>query len=179
MSITKLYKFKDISEVMHFLNGGVTGGSVNKAQGGGSLANIGAGFNGLVGLTLKFKQPSVSTVTFVASSGVGGSAHSPSTNPDPNTLLLLDVKLQVEAVLAGVSVSANSDGRIRIVEKTPASGVTIDKTGTANAILGFDSANDEVGKVYAAPGTVTPAVAPAWVWAYAGNDNMHTVWVIE
>ena len=52
----KIYKFRDISEVQIFLNGGIIGTDVSK------------GIVGLVGTTLAFSSPSAS-VTFAAGSG--------------------------------------------------------------------------------------------------------------
>jgi hypothetical protein len=177
MAVNKLYKFRRIDDVVPFLNGAVVGGSVNRAQGGGTPANLGAGINGLVGKTLKFTKPAVVTVTFVVSSSAGGSADPPGTNPDPYTLLFKDIKKQVEAAIATVKVLLDSEQKIVFVEATPSGGVTLDKTGTANTLLGFDNNEDVVGKVYTPASVVN--VPPCWTWAYSGNDNMHNVYTWE
>lgn len=177
MPVNKLYKFRRIDDVLPFLNGAVVGGSVNRAQGGGTQANLGAGINGLVGKTLKFTLPGVATVTFVKSDTPGGSADPPGTNPDPYTLLYKDIKKQIEAALATVVVLLDADQRLVIMEVTPSGGVTIDKTGTANSLLGFDDVEDAVGKVYKP--AVVSAAPPCWTWAYSGNDNMHNVYTWE
>jgi hypothetical protein len=173
MAVTKIYKFKDIVEAQHFLNGGLLGARVVPMSGsapaglGGSPNNLGLGIAGLVGKTLIFVSPGTPTVTFTASAAAG--------NPDPNTLMLSDLKTQIEAANAAVKVLA-IDGRLALIEVTPTGGVAINKTGTANALLGFDSAVNTVGKVYAPPPSATP---PAWTWAYTTNDNGHTIYTLE
>lgn len=173
MAVNRIYKFRRIDDVMAFVNGGVTGGSVNRAQGGGTPANLGAGINGLVGLTLKFKSPVVATVTFTTAA----SAVFPGTNPDPYTLLYKDIKAQVEAAVPSVLVLLDADQRLLLIEKTPSSGVVVDKAGTSNTRLGFDDDMDTTGRLY------TPAIvsstAPCWTWSYSDNSNMHNVFTWE
>jgi hypothetical protein len=175
MAKNLVYKFKLITDVADFLNGAVVGGQVAITGGTGSATGVGVGISGLVGTTLIFVQPAVGTVTFAASSGAGGSAASPNTNPDPNTLLFMDIKAQIEAVMTGVTVKLDGEGRMVIVEKTSTNGVTINKTGTSNRLLGFDSAQNSVGKIYAPPPSATP---PCWTWAYTGNENSHIIYVL-
>lgn len=180
MAINKLYKFRRIEEVQTFLNGGIVGGSINKAQGGGTPANLGAGINGLVGKTLIFSSPSAATITFVTADGAGGSAQpGVGTNPDKYTLLFKDLKLQIEAGLATVKVTLSPDQQLVITEATPANGVAVTAAGTANQALGFDSENATVGKFYKPAAAASPPVAPYWVWSYSGNDNMHNVFTFE
>lgn len=173
MAVNRIYKFRRIDDVSAFLNGGVVGGSVNRAQGGGTPANIGAGINGLVGKTLKLSSPSAKTITFTTAS----SATPPGTNPDPYTLLFKDIKAQVEAVATDVVVLLDAEQRLLLLEKAPSQGVTVDKSGTANTLLGFDDDLDTVGKLYT-PASVDTTV-PCWTWANTGNDNMHTIFTWE
>lgn len=171
MAINKVRKFRTIDEVQSFLNGAVSSGNtVNQVQGGPS--NHGPGITGLVGLTITFSAPGpTGTVTFVASSG---------SNPDPNTLLFKDIKAQIEAAIPTLKVNTY-DGYLSIIEATPASGVTVAKTGTANTLLGFDTANATVGKYYLPIGAAgTPPVAPYWVWVNSlGGDNMMSIFTVE
>jgi hypothetical protein len=173
MATNRLYKFRRLDDVTNFLNGCVIGGNINKAQGGGTPASLGAGINGLVGTTLIFTSPSAVTVTFARSDGAGGSAASPGTNPDPYTLLFKDIKKQIEAAATGVLVILDAEQNILIIEKTPASGVAVDKTGTANTLLGFDTATATVGHLYT-PGTIS-STPPCWTWIDADNSNMWMV----
>jgi hypothetical protein len=124
MAINKLRKFRTIDEVQNFLNGGIQGSVLKSAQGGGTPANIGAGVNGLVGTTLTFSLPTAASVTFVRADGAGGSAAPPGTNPDPYTLLLKDIKAQIEANIAGTLVNM-FDGALIIREATPSGGVVL------------------------------------------------------
>lgn len=180
MAKNRMRKFTQVFEVETFLNGGLIAGPVPMAQDGGSQAGGQAqGYDGLVGKTLKFSSPGAATVTFVASSGAGGSADpalpANTGNPNPQVLLFKDIKLQVEAAVPAIKV-LNMNGKLVFIEATPTSGVTIDHTGTATALVGFDGAHDTVGKVYAPPPSATP---PCWTWAYSGNDNMHAIFTLE
>jgi hypothetical protein len=169
MAINKLRKFRTIDEVQTFLNGGVWSGS-RVAQVQGPPSNQAPGITGLVGKTLIFDAPGpAGTVTFVASSG---------SNPDPSTLLLSDIKAQIQAAIPTLSVTM-FDGYLVVQEATPAFGVTVDRTGTANTLLGYGTANNTVGKFYKPAAAATPPVAPYWVWAYSGNDNMHNIYTFE
>jgi hypothetical protein len=185
MPANRVRKFLRLDDLQFFLNGAIVGGTFNKSQGGGSPAPLGIGLNGLVGLTLVFTSPVSATVTFgltnITYGGHYGSADPastpPGTNPDPYTLIFKDLKMQIEAAVTGVVVLTDADQHIVIVESTPASGVALSHTGTANAILGFSTTVDETGLVYK-PASVSPA-PPCWVWAYSGNDNMHNVYTWE
>jgi hypothetical protein len=169
--INRVRKFRTIDEVQSFLNGAVSSGNtVNQVQ--GSPSNHGPGITGLVGLTLIFAGPGpTGTVTFVASSG---------SNPDPNTLLFKDIKTQIEAAIATLKVTLY-DGYLTIIEATPANGVTVSSAGTANTLLGFDTANNTVGKYYLPLGAqAAPATPPYWVWVNSlGGDNMMSVFTVE
>jgi hypothetical protein len=278
MAVNKIQKFRTIEEVMTFLNGGVVGGVVNKSP--GPPSNNAPGVGGLVGATLTFTSPSQVTVTFAVSSG---------SNPDPYTLLLSDIKAQIQAADPALLVTQNQDGRIVITEVTPTDGVaiaassgggyatvvgTVDlrtlhygaggsldgktlkvthnggatltttfaapanqgavvsqinantvaggitasingsnqlvlqssdvgagasitvavstapvilgisqgtttgaSANTANSLLGFDTANPTVGKVYSP--AVVSSTPPCWTWTYSGNDNMHACYTWE
>lgn len=148
---TRIYKFKDIAEMQHFLNGGVIGGPCRAAIGD------------IVGKTLII---GATTVTFVAAgSGVDG---------DQRALRFKDIRAQIQSAVATVDVLL-LDGRIGIVLKTPAS-LTIDKDGTSNPLLGFNSAADTVTKLYADPASGT---TPRWSVAYNSQDNSHVVLTTE
>lgn len=148
----RVYKFKDIVETEHFLNGGVFGGRAY------AVANI-------VGKTLII---GATTVTFEAvGSGVDG---------DQSALRFKDIKAQIEAAVATVDVLLMNE-KLAIIEKTPTNGVTVDKDGTANELLGFDKVADTVGKVFAAP--TDAFAAPCWTFAYAALDNSHIVYTWE
>lgn len=150
----RIYKFKDIVEMQHFLNGGVVGGQANYVS-------------GIVGKTLKLTLPSAKTVTFTA---VGGGV-----NGDQTALWFKDIKTQIETAANDVKVSL-IDGKIAIIEATLSGGVKVDKTGTATANFGFSTQNDTAGKVYNSPPSTT---VPAWTFAYSGNDNSHIVFTLE
>lgn len=175
----RVYKFTDIFQVQTFLNGGIIAGALKGAQNGGSPAGIGSGIYGLVGATLKFTSPSAVTVTFVASDGAGGSADPAlpvdQRNPNPQVLTFKDIKAQIEAAIATVRVTSY-EGRLVLTEVTPTSGVALDNTGTANALLGLDNAGSTTGKVYAPPPSATP---PCWTWAYSDGSNSHVVYTLE
>jgi hypothetical protein len=170
MASNRVRKFRTLDEVQTFLNGGIwSGNTVNQVQ--GSPSNHGPGITGLVGLTLIFVGPGpTGTVTFVASSG---------SNPDPNTLLFKDIKAQIEAVMMTCKVTTY-EGFLTIMEATPALGVTVSHTGTANTLLGFDTANNTVGKYYLPAAAASPPVPPYWVWVNSlGGDNMMSVFTVE
>lgn len=133
MAVFKLRKFQGTAEMEHTLNGGLIGGA----------ASLGGVF-GLTGKTLIFNSPSSTTVTFTA--GV-----------DPNKHTFAEVKGQIETALATVRVlPVGPNGQVAIIEVTPSGGVDIDKTGTANTLLGFSADVDTVGAVYAYDPTPTP-----------------------
>lgn len=163
----KLWKFRELDEITFFLNGAVLGADLSGngqaiASGGGGTRDIAS----LAGKTFKTKAPGpVGTVTFVAGTDPGG------------RLLPKEIKSQIEAAIATIKVYFLS-GRIVIQEATPSAGTVIDKTGTANTILGFDTAADSPGKVYGSP-YVSPPVVPYFGWSYSVNDNMHVVYTFE
>lgn len=152
MAINKIYKFANYDEIQDFLNGGVFGGVV--VQDGSK-----AGVRGLTGKTFIVQS---TPVTFVATTSLPG---------DPDLFLFKDIKAQIEAAVATVTVKSIRN-RIVIIEKTPTSGVTVTKTGTANALLGFDSSVDTAGKVYNEPSS---ASTPKWVWFENTGENSYVV----
>lgn len=175
----RVYKFTDIFELQTFLNGGLLAGAIAGAQNGGSPAGIGTGLAGLVGATLKFTSPSAVTVTFVASSGAGGSADPglplAQRNPNPQVLTFKDIKSQIEAAIPAVSVQTFK-GRLLFIEATPASGIALDNTGTANPIFGLDQDGTTTRLFYAPP----PATdAPCWTWACTDNSGSHVIYTLE
>jgi hypothetical protein len=64
------------------------------------------------------------------------------------------IKKEIEDTVAGVTASFR-DGRLALEH---ASGVTVDKDGTANAIFGFGKSADNVGTVYNFPSGAAPRV---------------------
>jgi hypothetical protein len=160
MSINRIRKFQTIDRLQTFLNGGVEGSKIQGAY--GSPGNNAPGVMSLVGLTFITSAPGpAGTCTFGVSSG---------SNPDPYVLLFSDIASQIKTAISGLSVTM-LDGALVIQETTPANGVTISKTGTANSLLGFDIGNDTVGKFYLPIGAASPPVAPYWVWLDTGGDN--------
>lgn len=167
MANWKVNKFRELDELNMFLNGAAMGSDVSYfaqtiAQGGGGQRDVPS----LVGKTFKTKAPGpAGTCTFVAGASPDGK------------LLPKEIKTQIEAAIANLKVTF-FQGRMVVMESTPTNGVTIDKTGTANSILGFDVVADSVGKVYGSP-YVSPPVAPYLGMAYSVNDNMHVVYTFE
>lgn len=148
MAAFKTRKFQELEEVDLFLNGGLIGGA--------DLIGL-----YLVGLTFKFVKPSAATVTFTASTDPN--------NPDPSRLSFKDIKEQIEAAIATVSVRQRSR-HIVLIEKVPTDGVTVGRTGTANNLIGFDTAVDTVGTKFGPIGASAPSLQ-----AYSANDNAHVV----
>ena len=132
-------KFREVEEVDLFLNGGLIGGTEIVGGADGLY-----GVNGLVGKTLIFIKPSAATVTFVAGA-------------DPYRLTYKEIKAQIEAAIAAVSVRQYMK-KLVVVEATPTNGVTIDKTGTGNTLLGFDKNNDTVGTKFGPISTTAPCL---------------------
>lgn len=157
-------KFREIAEVNLFLNGGIRGGvpidgfAQNIASGNGArMAPV------LVGLTLVFTTPA-KTVTFVAGADPAGR---------------LTAKEIIAQIVSGGQLAATLfDGMLAIVQGTPTTGVVLSNTGTANALLGFDTAVVTSGKVYGTPYGNAPT-APYLGMAYSSNDNMHVLMTFE
>lgn len=160
MARIRTRKFREVEEVDIFLAGGLIAGADII---GGVEGNY--GINGLIGLTLKFKQPSVTTVTFVLSTDPN--------NPNPARLTYKDIKAQVEVAVTGVSAQQLMR-KLVLVEGTPANGITIDKTGTANRLLGFDTHTDTVGTLYGPISVTAPCLQ-----AYTYENDCHMVMTYE
>lgn len=161
MSILKTRKFLEVGELDIFLNGGVVGGADLVGGAGGNY-----GTYALVGKTLKFAQPSATTVTFVASTDPN--------NPDPNRLTFKDIKAQIEAAIAAVSVQ-QFNKRLVLIQVTPsAAGVTVDHTGTGTKQLGFDPNHDTVGIKYGPISTTAPCLQ-----AYMYDSGTHMIITYE
>jgi hypothetical protein len=115
------------------------------------------------GLTLKFKSPAVATVTFAAT---------PASPQVP--LTRAQVIAQIKAAVPALEPKIMQVGDVFalvLVEATPASGVTVDKTGTANQKLGLSTAADTVGKFINPPGGATPYL----VWLSVLDANTYVV----
>lgn len=161
MSILKTRKFIEVWELDIFLNGGVLGGVDLVGGDGGNY-----GTYALVGLTLKFAQPSATTVTFVASVDP--------TNPDPNRLTYKDIKTQIEAAIPAVLVQ-QFNRRLVLIEAVPSvAGVTVDYTGTATRLLGFDPGRNTVGIKYGPISTTAPCLQ-----SYTYDSGAHMIITYE
>lgn len=155
MANNRVRKFTDILEAQAFLNGAAIGGVAGRVA-------------GIVGKTFKLKLPSIKSITFVAAATPPGG--------DPTALLLMDIKAQIEAVATDVRVNL-INGKICVLEVAITGGVSVDKTGTSNGLLGFDSAVDTTGLVYK-PAQVTPT-PPCWVAVETSQDNSHVIFTWE
>jgi hypothetical protein len=165
----KVYKFREMDEIIAFLSGAVFGTDVSFFR--QAIVNGSAGYKvapSLVGLTFKTKSPGpAGTCTFVAGADTAGGRLTPA-----------EIKTQIEAGISGLKVTF-FEGRLAIAEATPASGVTVDHTGTSNVALGFDTNADVVGKFFNSPFSGAPPTTPYMVQAYSVNDNMHVVYTWE
>lgn len=181
MAQNKIYKWATIDQLTAFLNGAVfssKGTPTVGGGGGGSIApQLPVGWSGLVGKTLTLAAPGpTGSCTFVASNTGTGSGVAPGTNPDPYTLLLKDIKAQIEAAITGVTVSM-ATGVLQIIETTPSKGVTVSSAGSANSALGFDTNANTVGKLYT-PVEIS-ATAPCWVWSDTDNNGQNIIYCWE
>lgn len=165
MSALKVYKFNSLDELTLFFAGGVIGTDISGwasaiAKGDGPID-----VPPLVGKTLVFTEPTSATCTFTQGADSAG------------RLKPAEVKAQIESAIAGTRVRF-IQGKIAIVESTPAQGVSISSTSTALAQLGFGTGVATVGKVYGSPYVASPA-APYFVQAYITNDGAHVVYTFE
>lgn len=163
MAQNKIYKFKDIVEAQAFLNGGVFGSPVFQPP----VPMV----RDIVGKTFITKAPGpAGTCTFVPAGTFP--------DGDRSALLFKDIKAQIEAAIANITVHL-IDGKMYVVETSPTNGTAIDKTGTSNKLLGFDSAVDTVGKLYKPANTVTmPATPPVWVSSQV-TETAHIIYTWE
>jgi len=154
MPTNRIHKFNDIVEMELFLNGAIIGGDVSK------------------GVEVVGKQ-----LHFIAPGPVGNVTFTTGTDPhNPYLLRLKDLKAQIEAQAAGITVTSK-DGRL--VLKGSASGVVLHPLNAADAnnLLGFDTDYDVVGKVY--PPAAGVLVDPCWVWANVCGENTYVIYTWE
>lgn len=128
-------KFSSVDDLTLFLKGHIIGG-VDLTKTSSALY--------LHGKTLVFNTPGA-TVTFAASP----------TNAQVS-LTIQQVKTQIEAQAAGVTVRFNK-GRLEMFVTTPGT-ISLDNTGTANSMFGFDVVSDTVAAPYGVPGAAAPAL---------------------
>lgn len=131
-----LRKLASIDEITVLLKGHILGG-VNVP--GTHSARY------LHGKTLVFNTPA-DTVTFVATPA---SAQVP--------LSLQEILDQITTQAAGVSAQFNRLGQLELFVTTPGP-INLDLTGTANAMLGFDTAVDTAAAPFDVPGGTPPAL---------------------
>lgn len=149
MATYKTYKFQDLTQLEHHLNGGVrTGASVLR------------GFFGLVGKTIIFGNP-VANYTFVAG------AHF-------SDLTFAEVKAQIEAAFPTITVLSIND-QLAFIEATPSMGLTI-TGGTGLAILGCPGG--ATGRVYEYLDGSPGVAPPYWITSYP-MGNYHVLIVRE
>jgi len=153
MAAFKVRKFKDPESLERFLAGGEEGG----------MPLIG-GVPNLAGKTLIFTSPAPVTVTFTAGA-------------EPGKLSVAEVISQIQAAIATVQAGVTSEGaRLTLVEVAPANGIGIDKTGTANLLLGFDTVADTEGTYYSYDPTPTPPCFVSFVHDAPSNSLVLLTW---
>jgi hypothetical protein len=141
-----LLMFSSPAEANIVFNGGLVSGQSITAQGG----RVYGLHNRTLTITAAGGAPT--TCTFDESSSVTG-------------LTLSDILAQLNA--SGFLARLLPDGRITFPSITGVA-LTLDKDGTANALLGFDSAADIVGTVYGAPTDTAPRICQI-VPAFSGD----------
>jgi hypothetical protein len=148
----KFRKFQTVDEANLFVNGGIVGGkSLIGYQGG------------LVGAVLTFTTPNVA-VTFTTGALAG-------------TLTFAEIKAQIEAASALLSVIPVGEGRIGIVEKAPSAGVVLADTGAATkTALGFPADAAVTGKVYTYSASNTAPCVAALYFDTASGSHVVTTW---
>jgi len=151
--VYKIHKFRDITEVQNFLNGGLLGTNVSK------------GVVGLVGLQLTFTSP-VGVVTFAPGAG-----------PDPSVLSFKDIKTQVEAAVAGVRVY-QIGGQIAFIDKADpiATPIALAAGDDAKKLFGFPTDGPVAGRIINDANSVVP---PRFEWWNNTNDGVHAIMVWE
>jgi hypothetical protein len=176
MAKNQIYKFKDVDQATIFLNGGIIGATSMRSQSTNARTNLIPAIYGLVGKELKFLQPSVVTITFVA-----GSAPD-----DPQSLTFQDIKAQIEAGFGGPPTTSSAlivrsfDAFISMIETTPTNGVSLGLPAGGSALdarplLGFSEGQNSTGVLYK-PAAVSNT-PPCWTWADTNNENMHVIYV--
>lgn len=147
--------FRSPAALKHYLNGGLQIGTLQEP------INSIHGWPNLVGKTLIFNTPAA-TVTFVD----GDFAR-----PD-NVATFKEVKTKVEATVAGVVLLLDNK-TVWAVETNPTNGITIDKDGTANPILGLSPAADMANVVHTGIG------AASGLYQFATNNGGELVAVMK
>lgn len=158
MSAIKVYKFRDITEVQHKLDGGLLGGQVSFPV------------YGLVGKVITFVLPTAAACTFVAGADATGLS-----------LTFKEVKTQLEAAIANLRVVNFSGGvgggiAAGFIHASLGGAVTLASLNEpARALLGFANNTALTGKLFNPPG----GAAPSFIQAYAANDGSHTIYTLE
>lgn len=134
-------QFDNVPEVNLFLQGGVRAGNKLPITGGEEKRGV---FR-LNGKTLILSKPAAKTITFASPNGVPE-------EPIPWE----DIKSQIETQSTGTVKARLYKGRLELIEPTPSAGVTVVKTGTANALLGFQTSADVAGTVYNSDFSTSP-----------------------
>jgi hypothetical protein len=151
-------RFADLDTINVFLRGGIIGGKDFRP----TATTQNSPVYGIAGKTLIFTTPNA-TVTFTTP----GSAQQ-------EGLDLKAILAQITTALGGNYSARAFQGRIAIIDKTAAVIVSLNSTGTANAMLGFDSSPATVGKIYAAPGNAAPALVSIASESLSGNSYVVT-----
>jgi len=148
MASLNVRKFPNTEEASLFMKGGVTGGKIQPKL----YVNT---------LTLIFNQPAAVTVTFNAT----GSLQEPLSWPD--------IVSAIETQTTNAVKVLNLNGYMALVEASPANGIDVDKTGTANTLLGFSTQVDTVGTFYNPYDGVAPRVL-----SLGGSDVSNAILVL-
>lgn len=133
----RIREFNTLQDMELFLRGGVRGGK-----------RLAGRVQNLHNKTLIFVQPAAATVTFDETAGAAGFS---------GGLTPQEIRDQIVDVVATV-VPFYRDGLLNLVEAVPTNGVTIDKDGSANALLGFGSGTDAAGVVVSPQGGTAPTL---------------------
>lgn len=138
----RVLMFQSHWEFEDLVNGAICTGAMPPSR-------VAGRYLGLHGLTLVFTAPSL-TVTFSDPSGAG--------------LSIADICAAIAT--AGLKVQSRFGDRISIYHLTDGTAVALASTGTANKLLGFSTAADTSGKVYAPP----TGAKPRWTSISSGVD---------
>lgn len=150
----KIYQWDGLAEVEHFLNGGITGGTIPME-----------GVRGLVGLTITFTSPSAAC-TFAQGSGT-----------DPDTLQFGDIKSQMETQISGLKVVLLTNRRIGFILSTPTSAAALGAAAEdARVKFGISRSGAVSGKVV---GPSSDAGTPRLDHVAGGPDGQYILCVWE
>ena len=157
-------KFASLEEVNLFLKGAII--FTPKVTGAARVY-------GLVGKKITFLAPA-DAVTFTTSSVTP--------NEDVSALTMNDIRTQIMAQVAGVTVKQLTNGRWAIVESTPSGGIHVD-SNTSNtdavALAALGLADNAVGTVYAAMDGETAPTDPYFLQACCDANGAHIVYTME